>query len=213
MYDHIVSLGYNCEVSFRIEDYLNAKEKKLESFLFTWVYVLEREKMIRSILYPENILEGKYTFLPWGMLVDEYSKCSFHLRNGHDIDLLEEPEKTVRLDAAVAELKDRVKHLILKQENLFFSDESTLFVMKVRHETDEKDYLFIKSLAETLSEKYKSGAYDLICIFEGGYNGRREFDNHVHIESVKKFADDSETKQGGDIEGWIDILLKYDACK
>lgn len=34
-YDHIISLGYNCEVSFRIKDFFG----KLESYPFTWVYI------------------------------------------------------------------------------------------------------------------------------------------------------------------------------
>ncbi len=38
-FDHIVSLGYNCEVSFRINDYL---EREIDSYPLSWAYVFEQ---------------------------------------------------------------------------------------------------------------------------------------------------------------------------
>lgn len=41
-FDHYVSLGYNCEVSFRIQDYLG---KPIESYSLTWAYVHDLSRL------------------------------------------------------------------------------------------------------------------------------------------------------------------------
>ena len=41
----IVSLGYNCEISFRIEDYYG----KLDSYLFSWSFEDSRKGFIKAL--------------------------------------------------------------------------------------------------------------------------------------------------------------------
>ena len=54
----LVSLGYNCEVSFRLEDYYG----KLDSYLFSWSFEDSRSGFIKAL---ENMEDVHYCRYEW----------------------------------------------------------------------------------------------------------------------------------------------------
>lgn len=75
-YDVLVSIGWNCEVSFRIQDFLN---RQIDSYVYSWVRVQNSAGLLHSLYYPEDILAGKITLLKCGMLRCENCQMDFHL--------------------------------------------------------------------------------------------------------------------------------------
>ena len=45
-FQNIVSLGYNCEVSFRIEDFTH---EKINSYPFSWSYISDHKKFLEAL--------------------------------------------------------------------------------------------------------------------------------------------------------------------
>ena len=125
MYDKVVSLGYNCEVSFRIEDYFGA----IDAMPFSWSFTLNRDKFADAMRAPENLLSEGITVRDDHMLMCNRYELKFHPRYSIFPQFGEYTEE--QLQEATAELKERVKHLAEKFNNLCKSDLKTLFVMKV----------------------------------------------------------------------------------
>ena len=75
LFENIVSLGYNCEVSFRIEDFTG---EGIDSYPFSWAYVNDSEHFITCLWELDGLLSGKIEVLPWGMFLDKKYQIAFH---------------------------------------------------------------------------------------------------------------------------------------
>lgn len=180
-YDHIISLGYNCEVSFRIKDFFGT----LESYPFTWVYINNQIYSFVDILdnFDRLLLKkNNLSVVPWGMILDKKYNILFHTK-GNVEEMFDEDKTPIKsiVNLRIAELKSRYRHLCVKFNNLLFSNDWTLFVMKVdvEHGYDIKNIIkFVKKI-----------------------NCR-----HILVKYVKKFANDAHTDTDGDLEGWSDLF-------
>ena len=107
-FSEIISLGYNCEVSFRIKDYCQKHGQSLNSFVFSWAYVEKKEGLLKSLSQLDNFwkeievsgTEGEQLkLLPGGMYRYLAYDIAFHSKakkmafeNGKTLNIDIEPD-------------------------------------------------------------------------------------------------------------------------
>ena len=210
-FDHYISLGYNCEVSYRIEDYL---KKPIDSYPFTWAYVHDVRLLPEALSDPANVLQqGMYAEGNSDMFRAEKYQISFRVRASKQ-DLFRQ-DGTLReeiAEPALEELRARYAHLCFKWEVLCNTDERTLFVIKVRGEEWCSDAM--RGVLRSLSESYycDDGGFRLLIVCERAYFDEEKAktfqngDDRILFAAVESFAADSEADTGGDIAGWMRAL-------
>ncbi len=213
-FDHIVSLGYNCEVSFRIQDYLQGS---VESYPFTWAYILDQASMgdILEKAWNADIVGKQWEVNGANMFVFSENKISLHSK-GHDEKVRDDSGKIIKEweQKALSELKSRMSHLCEKFKMLSTGGESVLFLMKIKSATTQEMAEYIKQTASFLSNHFQKDKYFYVAVVEEKTaieELEKIFDSrdNMAIDSVKQFAPDSDTKDGGDLNGWKDILKYY----
>ena len=213
-FDHIVSLGYNCEVSFRIQDYLQGS---VESYPFTWAYILDQASMgdILEKAWNADIVGKQWEVNGANMFVFSDNKISFHSK-GHDEKVWDDSGKVIKdwEQKALSELKSRMNHLCEKFKMLSVSGDSVLFLMKIKSGTTQEMVEYIKQTASFLGNHFQKDKYFYVAVVEEETaieELEKIFDScdNMAIDSVKQFAPDSDTKDGGDLKGWKDILKYY----
>lgn len=122
-FDVYVSLGYNCEVSFRIRDFLNSP---IDSYPFSWCYVTRPERLGECLENMDDILKHKTKLLPWGMILDEKYGLSFHIKVLKSRLLQDGQDNKEIYQEALLELQSRFRHLIFKFRELLKSNRYTL---------------------------------------------------------------------------------------
>lgn len=212
---HIVSLGYNCEVSFRIEEYTASK---IESHFFSWTYVCDQGKMRYALENMENLLTGRYGGA--GTLLNfRDSNISFHSRP-EAVKKIFRPDGSLDIpeaELALAEMRPRYRHLAEKTRALMQSGESTLFVMKIQHFNQSipvsEQVQNVQSVLDYLLEHFSGQQFLLLAVAER-QNWNDAFaslqNEHLVVDRVEEFAPDYDTLNGGDIQGWMQLLSYYD---
>ncbi len=212
-YDEICSLGYNCEVSMRINNLLC---RECNHYIFTYSYEHDRRLFLKAINNLTDIYNSNFSLKGYMLLSDEY-QIAFHPRNEKALINSDGSINNDLLQKAVEELKSRVKYLGEKTSNLLTGGKRTLFVVKIKNTTVEEDKKYIENLFNVLKQNYKSNKFTLLCVLEQEYY--QEFPTKALIvgesgvlcprlvcEKVKYFAEDIDTIKGGDINGWVHIL-------
>lgn len=198
-FDEIISLGYNCEVSFRIEDFFG----KINPMPFSWSYILDRSK------FPE-VLRNCTTILSRGE-----SLCEDHMVKCNLYDIKFHPRYSIlpqfgayteeQYQSAVNELRDRVAHLTEKFVTLCHSDKQTLFVMKVEDYGNEENVSYVRAVVDALNEVYISQNF-MLAVFMQTTGITQELknleSNRLKIFGLKKFAPKKHTNTMGDVKGW-----------
>lgn len=215
-FDTIVSLGFNCEVSFRIQDHLNGH---LDSYPFSWCYLYGNANLPRVMDHLDSLLSGDIVLQGNGMLRCETCHMAFHGRAQIDqLRLADGSVNTPVYDRTVDELKSRLKHLSKKFQNLLQGEKTTLFLSKnakialnpVQARED------IAELSVWLESHYKGGRYLLVIVVEEPYLTRdlkRMENDHLTFRTVKQFAKEGKAQSGGDHQGWERILQEFDPDK
>lgn len=192
----IVSLGYNCEVSTRIQEYMNGH---FDSYPFSWVFIGSIPKFVNALNNLDDILANEIVLLPSGMVKDTTYEISFHLKEPANSYHSEEEKYKVQIE----ELKSRFKHLVDKFKNLLNANFYTLFVLKYNKCANLEDY---KNVIHFFEENYKSGKFKILFVFEKEiqkeYFEYFKTNQHVILYTIKEFAGHTDTKYGGDIQGW-----------
>lgn len=213
-FDTIVSLGFNCEVSFRIQDHLNGH---LDSYPFSWCYVYGTANLPWCMEHMEEMLSGEIQPLSNGMLLCKRCNLAFHVKKA--VQYL--PDGTVdpvTLETAVTELKSRLKHMQEKLCRLLQGERTTLFVVKNAKLAIDWDSAIeeISELALWLEQHYKGGRYLLVVVVERQcYSNRlRRLENdHLTFRAVTEFAKEGKAQSGGDHAGWQAIFDEFDYDK
>ena len=215
-FDHIISLGYNCEVSFRIVEYLGGKT---ESFPLSWVYIKDQSNTVFILDHLSAITEAqRFPFVSQsGMfLVEELNiAVHSHVRPQHP----GAPESAF-LDEASKEIRSRFAHLNEKWKDVLAGNDSVLFLLKLQDwRGQEKCAELIKELNAWLSSEFKSGKYLLVC-----FTAQRENYEHicqdkviqslskVRVNYIRFFAPDENTKDGGDRVSWLEAIDRWYHC-
>ena len=207
-YDAICSLGYNCEVSFRIEDYSG----QLNSTPFTWSFATNRRLFVKALGNVEEIFRGEVTIQDDNMFMDEQFGLKFHPR--YSIFPHKGAYTDKQAEEAMAELKSRVEHLKESFEKLCKSGKRVLFILKVDDNGDSDNADYILSVAETLNTIISGGKYTLAIVMIKGHVGelvKALQSDRIRIYEVKKFANQRFTDIGGDVSGWLKIFR--DVCR
>lgn len=209
-YDTICSLGYNCEISFRLEDIC---VWGIDNYIFSWASIKDNNEFLLAINNLEDLYTEEYVLQSNGMALSPKYSIAFHLRRNKYKFL--NSDKTVNnyeLNLALKELQSRLKYLGKKTEKIF-SKKSYAFVIKLK--SGQEHYVFLKELYNFICSKMKKKDFKLICVFEAKYKKEElekirtlENDNFV-IEFVKEFAEDFDTKNTGDFLGWHKLFKKH----
>ena len=207
MYDVITSLGYNCEVSFRLENYFG----KINAMPFSWSFELNRDLFVEALEHIDDLFAGEVKLWDDQMICDVKYQIKFHPR--YDI-LRKYGEPTEETYAeCVEELRGRVGHLKEKYKKLLVSGQSTLFIMKVEDKGEEDNIAYVKKIMDVLQRNYISGRYTLAAVFEeqaatGAVKALENIygENCLRICTLKKFAPKKHTDTMGDTAGWKRIL-------
>ena len=192
----IVSLGYNCEVSTRIKEYMKGN---FDSYPFSWVYIGSVSKFVGALNNLDSILSNEIVLLPSGMVKDTTYEISFHLKKPTKCyDSKEEEYK-----AQIKELKSRFKHLVDKFKKLLNANFYTLFVLKHNKNGNLDDY---KKIIDFFETNYKSKKFKILFVFQKeiqqDYFEAFKDNKFVYLYAIKEFAKDTDTEKGGDIKGW-----------
>lgn len=204
-FDEIVSLGYNCEVAFRIMDSFGDQQ----SYPFSWVYILDRDLFLDALDNLSDVLSGEVTLLPWGMFKCERYQISFHASVNKETLFIDGSPNEEVVKSEISNLKDKFNYMAGKLYKLFESKKRTLFVIKVRHSGITEDVKFVQELFLKLTGLYKSQNFTLLVLFEDQFisdNLLKLQSDRLKIKSVKCFADDSDTLKSGDLNGWKSIF-------
>ncbi len=212
-FDNMVSLGYNCEVSFRIQDYL---KKPINSFPLSWAYIKNQPNMY-FILSNLDYLTDAESF-EWNnnskMYYNRYLDISVHSKiDSTCIDFSDEVQVQDFLAKSQVEVVQRFTHLCEKWHQLMSEDSSTLFLFKLQSWLTEDQC--VEAVVNTylyLKENYTSKRYLLACIVDTDdrfnilASNPRLRNQSILMLKVARFADDSDTQNGGDIESWMNAI-------
>lgn len=210
-FQNIVSLGYNCEVSFRIEDFTH---EKINSYPFSWSYITDPKKFLEALHNLDDILKNEIEVLPWGMFLDKKYGISFHGKGDKTALFLEDGTVNAAVaDSMIEGLKSRENYLISKFKNLLSSEDTTLFILKLSSKTDGKENAdLICGVLAFLKEYYVSHNFLLLAVAEKNhlefvkFLGETVCDKYLSVRYVEEFADDGNTQTGGDIAGWLEVI-------
>jgi len=208
-YGHIISLGYNCEVSFQFFK----KYHFTESSLFAWCACPNINTMITSINNLETVGSGELKPVN-PMWQCQNTKIYFHGK-GSPKEWNNNPTQEF-FDKDLAELKSRLAHLRNKFITAGQDGKTNLYIYKcspneeiLSHDTLE---LLFENLYEAIRNKC-SNPFDLLIILE-----KRMFPNieqalenpHIFVRRVKFFTHPAHvTSKPYDKKGWSKIFNEF----
>ena len=202
-YDVVASIGYNCEISFRLENFY----ERINAMPFSWSYVLDRDSFPGVLKNIEPLFAGEVRLLDDNMILCENTNIKFHPR--YEILLKDGSVSEESLAEATEELKSRVAHLKRKYKDLLVSNKKTLFLFKVENKGEKSNIQFIKNVLEALQETYVSGNFTVAALIEKGALTPeiKQLENEqIKIRVLKQFAPRKHTDIAGDVMGWYRIL-------
>lgn len=205
-YDTVISLGYNCETSFRLENFFG----KINSMPFSWAYVMNRDLFPQALEEIDRLLEEEIQLLPDHMILCKTFQIKFHPR--YDILLPHGKMTDDSFEQALSELRQRVEHLKSKHKELFLSDTRTLFILKVEGRGEKDAMRYIESVYRVLERQYRSGRFVLLAVLEKSHitEGLKNLEqDRLKIRTLKKFAPVKHTDTMGDITGWWRLLVEF----
>lgn len=211
-FHHIISLGYNCEVSFRIKDYYG----KLDSTIYSWCYIKSRTDFLRSLDNPLLLANDKKVLNSNGMFQCLNYDITFHTKvDGAKLFHKKERVRHQAEKEANAEMKSRYSYLAEKfVQFLENQDEDILFIIKMQPwEKDLKEnQAFLRNLRDKLFKLCATDHFRILVVLEKKADNLNLLlleDDLLYIRFVDCYASDDETKQGGDINGWNSILHEF----
>ena len=211
--DNVISLGYNCEVSYRIRDYFG----KLNSTIYSWAYIENRNDLIRSLQDPVKLAVSEKELLPWGMFRSKEYGITFHPKYSQaELFNSDGSENADIVQLAKDEMISRYTYLANKLNGFFKNEnETTLYVCKMHPwmTNEEENISFIKELHQMISDLCVNENYILLVVLQKKEMTREIKSIELHnllIRSVEAFAPDSDTEFGGDIAGWNKIFEEFE---
>lgn len=158
-YDHVISLGYNCEVSFQFF----LKHKFVESSLFAWVNTETCQNLINALKHPDLVLsKGLREVEP--MWLDIATGISFHGKTKRDgLETTEEIKQ---------ELISRITYLKEKFFCTVSDGKKNLYVFKYPPIASQYTYCIIDRVHSDINELYNvlkdivKNDFDLLIILE-----------------------------------------------
>ena len=205
-YDHIISLGYNCEVQFRFLKYFGFED----SNLFNWVSSHNIDLLLKTLKNFKKI--GSGDFIGPNPISKLWTCAETSLIFHGKLEFIkgrEITEEDIKNDKE--DLKGRVTYLKKKFLKYASNNKKKLYIYKIKNE-DAKQGI-IEKIKELKSLLIKLGAknFQLLIVFE---EKKSQFFNeeieNVIFRSVKYFAPDSAvTSKDCFDNGWDDIYKEF----
>ena len=126
---------------------------------------------------------------------------------------------TLIAERRLNELKARIRYLIKKFKNLLNSEEKTLFVLKIHPQERDGGFILIKGVLDFLRKNYISQKFMVLAVLEESNRILRErigelpIGSQLQVRYISSYANDDETKSGGDIRGWYNALSSVAECR
>ena len=192
-YGHIISLGYNCELSYQ----LFRHNRFVESNLFAWTYIYSAKDLLNAL---NNLnLIGENGFLPPNPLFEcKNTHIRFH---GNDKNPTQKDYD---------ELSQRVFYLRDKFLKTLSDGETNLYMIKIRTDEDNIEQI-ISNVFEKLNNMVKN-QFDLLVILENDARLAQRFEEipNIYIRFVDFFApDDDVTTKKCDKKNWKAIFDEF----
>ncbi len=179
-FDHIMSLGYNCEPMFRFVRYFGFEE----SSIFNWVGILNAKHLIFAINNFDNI--GENGFLDPTPL---YECKNSHVRFHGNIFNVEENSSREVIEEDKKSLYEKLKYLKEKFKNIAFDNSKKLYMMKLKSE----DVSFeVMDEVQKAFEIFGAKNFKILFIIEKKDEIKTNKKLPYIIRTVKYFADDNE---------------------
>jgi len=199
-YNHYLSFGFNCEVSFILE-----KLNLFDSNLFSWADVRGTKALINSISKSESLLAGNVIRYSNNMFYDEDLKIGFHGK----IKFETATEKQIL--NSLDETRERIQYLSKKTFKILHEGDS-LIIVKWMSDIFDEEYTPLESatlLIETLNS-FINNNFDVLYVLEGNnvvvdkqIQGRNFF-----MRSVSKFAPRSSANEYIE-EEWRKVISEF----
>lgn len=208
--DEIISLGYNCEISFRIENYLGT----LNSFPFSWTYVLDRKLFVEALNDIDHIHDGDNEFCTDprvnSMICYNKYKLCFHPRGEYC-----NPNGTIienKYNEAIEELNSRIDHLVYKFKEILNSNKKILFIVSVTNNGEMPDNEYILGIFNSLNKLSKNKDFILVAVLQKKELKKdlKNIENErLKIRTVKKFGTQRCNDIFTDSIGWYKIFSEF----
>jgi len=204
-YDHIISLGYNCEVSFQFFK----KYGFVESSLFAWVNTLNIENIIYAINHLDKIGSGKLEN------INPMWKCfntniSFHGKAPMDMWANNPTKEMIENDKC--ELLQRIAYLKNKFLNTGMDGKNNLYIFKYPSNNYTQKHVIneINKLFSSL-RKIVTNNFDLLIILEKTFYPDIKIDNkNIIVRRVDFFTpEDDVTTKNNDKKHWRKIFSEF----
>lgn len=215
-FDEVVSLGYNCEISFRLENCFG----KINSWPFSWSFVLDRNLFLDALLHMDQIFQDSVSICQDSRVnsmvqCNKYKIC-FHPRSeyvGNDGQIIEEkffPEGKEELESRFSYLVKKFNHL-LKDKG-----KKTLLICGIENDKCNDTIDFIKKLDETINKLFRYSDYVLLvvlpsCKYEDELK-QYETDN-LKIRKIRSFGIQKCNDISTDTNGWGKIFWEFFGIK
>lgn len=208
-YGHIISLGYNCEVSFQFFK----KYHFTESSLFAWCACHNIETVMNAIKNLDTVGSGEFKPVK-PMWVCQNTKISFHGR-GKPSEWQNNPTQEF-FDNDLKELKSRLAHLRQKFIETGKDGKTNLYIYKCSpHEQNLPNdtlTLLFENLYEAIADKC-TNPFDLLIVLEKDIlpNIEQTIENpHIFVRRVKFFSNPAHvTSKPYDKRGWGRIFNEF----
>ena len=195
-YDHLVSVGYNCEIAFQFFHLY----RFLESSLFAWTYAYSLQDTIHAIQHLEQV--GANGFLPPDPLCQcRNTNVRFHLKDDPAMSL---PQLEKELTSRVTYLKNKWVKVCAD------TNQSVLYIVKVRSTDTQKNIDLLPQLYSTLKQTTQA-PFDLLIVCEKNAVLPDLNNPHIFIRRVDHYApdDDVPNKKLAAMKDWEQIFFEF----
>ena len=177
-YDNVISLGTNCEVSFRCANYY----KDYSTFPFSWVQINDLDKFLLALDDLEGMYKGSYHF-DKDLIVFEKYNIGFHLRNKNG-EMINSYKEIESLDYSLKELDSRMKHLIDKWDSA--KKDKNAFIQYFVTKNHNNIHNYITNLYNTLDSIFNDFTLFIVVKKEIYRNVKIKKQHNIHIHYVRK---------------------------
>lgn len=214
LYDHIVAMGTNCEVSHQLQRHFGF----FESGLFARTFIDNNESVIKTLSNLEEYKKVNLELTEMNMYKKVGFGVSYHATNILYLEYHSTSRKPKditqyeKLDD-IMEVQSKINHFVEKITKLVNSDERTLFIYKPQPE--QKDFCFtvfaarLKIAIKQLQIEHKDN-FDLLIVFNKQDDCYYEINdlNRVYTRGLDYFPPDG-CIQASDNKSWDNIFSEF----
>ncbi len=190
IYDHLISIGMNCEIRYQ----LRQKYGAIDSSLLEWA-VVPPTHLVEVLKNPNLIFSGEIEeYRKWNMWHCKATDIVFHGKKTVQELLGEDgnPDET-KIAQEKKDTISRIKYLSDKFINIAQSEESKLYILGVHPDfckyKEEELRTFVQRVSDTIQEVAKNASLLVITLEENknALNGLDD-DNNLFIRYINHFA-------------------------